>query len=206
MVNAEWRSYLTAHPACQDKPIRGTMSKRVSFHQEDFLLERIGMEDSLQMMRTKILSKKTPPEEITTLLAKGYPALAPLVPTLLEKLQDMNWPNAWQVARFLSTIGRPLLPYVRDILQGDDRVWQYWLLYALVERWDTELVAHIQAELFTLTQLTDKEEVDIAALSQLAKRQLIDDETFHQIVEQKKQLYQDTIIQEELDEIDHVHS
>lgn len=182
------------------------MSERVSFYREDFLLERIGMEESLQMMRTKILSKKTPPEEITALLAKGYPVLAPLVPTLLEKLQDMNWPNAWQVAQFLSTIGRPLLPYVRDILQGDDRVWQYWLLHALVESWDTELVAHIQAELFTLMQLTDKEEVDIAALSQLAKRQLIDDETFHQIVEQKKQLYQDTIIQEELDEIDHVHS
>jgi hypothetical protein len=164
------------------------------------------MEDSLQMMRTKILSKTTPPEEITALLAKGYPALAALVPTLLEKLQDMNWPNAWQVATFLATIGKPLLPYVRDILQGDDRIWQYWLLHALVERWDNELVTHIQAELFTLTQLTDKEEVDIAALAQLAKRQLIDDETFHHIVEQKKQLYKNMTIQQELDEIDHAHS
>ncbi len=52
---------------------------------------------------------------------------------------------------------------VRGILQSDDRVWQYWLLHVLVEKWNKELVAEIQTELLTLTQLTDKEEVDIAA-------------------------------------------
>ncbi|HET8844039.1 MAG TPA: DUF5071 domain-containing protein [Ktedonobacteraceae bacterium] len=158
------------------------------------------------MMQTKILSKETPPEEITALLAQGYPALAALLPTLLEKLQDINWPNAWQVADFLATIGKPLLPHVRTILQGDDRGWQYWVLNVLVETWDNELVAHIQAELLTLTQLTDTEEVDIAALSQLAKRQLIDAQKLHQIIEQKKQLYQNASIQEELNEIDQAHS
>jgi hypothetical protein len=160
------------------------------------------MEDSLQTMRAKILSKKTSQEEIAAILAQGYPALADLLPTLLEKLQDMNWPNASQVATFLTTIGRPVLPYVRDILQGNDRVWQYWLLHVLVEEWDKELVAEIQTELFTLAQLTDKEEFDIAALEQLTKRQLIDKEALHQIIRQKKQLYQNITIQQELDEID----
>src|SRR4051794_23281462 len=41
----------------------------------------------------------------------GYPAVAPILPELLEWLQDYNWPVAHILAPFLASIGEPLVPH-----------------------------------------------------------------------------------------------
>ncbi len=62
----------------------------------------------------------------------GYPAVAPILPVLLEWLQDMNWPVARVLAPFLAGIGAPLESAVREVLDGHDYIWTYWVLREVV--------------------------------------------------------------------------
>ncbi len=57
----------------------------------------------------------------------GYPAVEPILDELLEWLKDCNWPVATDLYPFLSSIGAPLAPHIRCILQTDDYTWQYWI-------------------------------------------------------------------------------
>lgn len=65
-------------------------------------------------------------------VAAGYPAVAPIVPDLLEWLQDMNWPVANVLAPFLASIGEPLVPHIRHIFETDDELWKYWMIVAIL--------------------------------------------------------------------------
>ncbi len=62
----------------------------------------------------------------------GYPKVAPILPELLEWLQDINWTVARPLAPFLASIGEPLIPHIRHILQTDDDIWKYWVLSYVV--------------------------------------------------------------------------
>jgi hypothetical protein len=65
-------------------------------------------------------------------VAAGYPAVEPVLGDLLTWLQDMNWPVAQVLAPFLATIGLPLASHVRAVLDGDDLVWKYWIVRAVL--------------------------------------------------------------------------
>ena len=52
----------------------------------------------------------------------------PIIPDLLEWLQDMNWPVAGPVADYLETIKEHLTEDILKILKGDDDIWKYWTL------------------------------------------------------------------------------
>jgi hypothetical protein len=62
----------------------------------------------------------------------GYPAIAPLLPRLLEWVQDENWPVAMTLLPFLQTIGLPLAPHLRLILKTDDEPWKGIVIRNLV--------------------------------------------------------------------------
>ena len=62
----------------------------------------------------------------------GYPSVAPIVPELLEWLQDCNWPVAHVLAPFLASIGEPLVPHVARVMSSDDYVWKYWMIGAIM--------------------------------------------------------------------------
>src|SRR5690348_13441096 len=62
----------------------------------------------------------------------GYPAIAPVLPGLFEWVQDMNWPVAGEVASFLSSLGGAVQPQVKTVLEGDDGMWKYWVLSAII--------------------------------------------------------------------------
>jgi len=66
-------------------------------------------------------------EKAAALVALGYPAVAPVLPQLLEWMQDYNWPVAQVLKPLLAGIGRPLVPHIRAVLHGNDAVWKYWL-------------------------------------------------------------------------------
>lgn len=62
----------------------------------------------------------------------GYPTVAPILPDLLDWLQDMNWPVAKPLAPFLASVGEPLIPHIRYILEANDDIWKYWVLSSVV--------------------------------------------------------------------------
>ena len=70
----------------------------------------------------------------------GWPGVQPVISELLEWIQDYNWPVAHTLAPFLASIGRPLAPYLRPIFEGDDEVWKYWVIDAVLAKAPSELV------------------------------------------------------------------
>jgi hypothetical protein len=62
----------------------------------------------------------------------GFPAVTPILPEILEWFQDGNWPVAHALHDFVTSIGPPLAPYIRPILNGDDEGWKYFILVRVV--------------------------------------------------------------------------
>lgn len=78
-------------------------------------------------------------DNAATVLKKiGYPRIEPIIPGLLEWLQDLNWPGAQTVVDIFRDIDNDVLkPYIRDALiradDEDDEMWIYWLKYLIEE-------------------------------------------------------------------------
>jgi hypothetical protein len=73
-------------------------------------------------------------------VALGWPGVKPVISELLEWIQDYNWPVAHMLAPFLAAVGRPLAPCLRPIFAGDDEVWKYWVIDAVLAHAPDELV------------------------------------------------------------------
>jgi hypothetical protein len=82
---------------------------------------------------TALLPKhKHDTDRVQTIVELGLPAVEPMLPALLEWMQDMNWPVARALQPFLASIGGPLAPHVRRVLETDDNVWKGWVLRYVV--------------------------------------------------------------------------
>ena len=86
---------------------------------------------------TNELTKLLPEDKIDTgkaeaLVAMGFPAVEPVLPAMLEWMQDLNWPVAQVFRPFLAGIGAPLAPLVRNVLATNDEVWKYWMLCSVI--------------------------------------------------------------------------
>jgi hypothetical protein len=106
--------------------------------------------------------------------ALGFPTINPILPDLLEWLQDINWPVAPVVADLLAKAGVEIAPHINAVLKGDDGVWKYWILTSLAEHLHRDVWTLIEADVERLSRSpTDRdrdEEVDIAAGEVLALR------------------------------------
>ncbi len=91
-------------------------------------------------------------------VAAGYPAVEPVLPALMEWLQDLNWPVARVLAPFLASIGAPLLPHVRAVLASGDDVWKYGIVGRLVGESDV-LPRQLRAELVRLVEAPTASEI-----------------------------------------------
>lgn len=58
----------------------------------------------------------------------------PLLPGLMEWIQDMNWPIAAEVAELLLNCPNEIVPLIKDVFITDDDIWKYWCLEVLVKR------------------------------------------------------------------------
>ena len=85
-------------------------------------------------------------ERAEAIIALGFPAIEPILPALLEWMQDINWPVAQVLEPFLTGIGCPLAPHVRHVLETDDNVWKDWVLRCIVAK-SAELQAMLRPEL-----------------------------------------------------------
>lgn len=66
------------------------------------------------------------------IIAAGYPAVEPLLPRLIEWMQDANWPVARVLAPFLAGIGKPMEGHILQVLATTDEIWKYWVLECIV--------------------------------------------------------------------------
>jgi len=102
-----------------------------------------------------------------------FPEIEPIVPALLEWLQDSNWPVAGVLAPHLAAIGEPLAPYIRSVLRGSDGGWKYSLIHSVV-RQSYPLCESLAGELQRLaaspTENDELEEVHLAAAEALKER------------------------------------
>ncbi|MDV6379477.1 DUF5071 domain-containing protein [Sporosarcina sp. GW1-11] len=57
----------------------------------------------------------------------------PLLPDLLEWIQDMNWPIAFGVVEVLSAYPQEIVPHIKRVFLTEDAVWKYWCLEQIVK-------------------------------------------------------------------------
>ena len=71
--------------------------------------------------------------------------------SLLEWLQDINWPVAQVLAPFFATVGADLAPYVRPVLESQDDVWKYHVIESVVSH-SMSLTQALEGELRRIVQ------------------------------------------------------
>ena len=97
-------------------------------------------------IRTLIPQTKFDIDRAEQVVTTGYPGVEPILPELLEWIQDCTWPVARILAPFLGSIGTPLIPHIRRILATDDTIWKYWTLSYLVQG-SPDVVAALREDL-----------------------------------------------------------
>ena len=109
-------------------------------------------------------------ERAKAVVEAGYPTVTPILPRLLEWLQDYNWPVAQILAPFLASIGSPLIPYIQRVLNTDDDIWKYWIISTIVHN-SLELATAYKVELQRLAYLPTQRE-SIEELDEVAREVL----------------------------------
>lgn len=89
----------------------------------------------------------------------GYPAVAPILPDLLEWLQDMNWPVAQVLEPFLTSIGAPLIPHIRKIFATDDHIWKRWIISTIMTQ-AREVAEAYRSDLERIAYSPTEEEIE----------------------------------------------
>ena len=67
-------------------------------------------------------------ETVEKLEKLSFEQLKPIIPELLEWLQDMNWPIARPVADILEPHIDKIVPEIIKIFKTDDGMWKYWVI------------------------------------------------------------------------------
>ncbi len=93
---------------------------------------------------------KSDSEHTRAIVALGYPAVAPVLPELLEWLQDCNWPISGSISIFLASIGEPVIPHIRHVFGGNDGIWKYWCIAALIRKMPRALAETLRSDLMQL--------------------------------------------------------
>ncbi|MBE8728077.1 DUF5071 domain-containing protein [Flavobacterium hungaricum] len=62
----------------------------------------------------------------------SFNQIQPIVPDLLEWLQDCNWPVARSILEILRPLVDQITPEILEVLNGNDGVWKYWILQNLI--------------------------------------------------------------------------
>ena len=93
--------------------------------------------------------------------------IRPLLPGLMEWLQDLNWPIATEVVELLLTFPNEIVPLVKDVLATNDPVWKYWCLECVVKGLPVELRTQFKVDLERLIEKPTPDE-KLEELDQLA--------------------------------------
>ena len=116
----------------------------------------IGIADDLRVL---LPQDKSDLERVTLLQRAELPTLRALAVPLLVWLQDRNWPIAAPVVGLLRQVPDALPTAIREILQGDDEIWQSNVLTELVAHWPPEMRAKLDGEIDALAARTTDEDL-----------------------------------------------
>ncbi|SDL61702.1 DUF5071 domain-containing protein [Paenibacillus jilunlii] len=120
--------------------------------------------------------------------------IIPLLPELLEWLQDMNWPIAAEIVDLLSKYTSETIPHVKTVFSQSDTGWIYNILLYLINEWDTDLVSRLSSSLRELAQTIDiYEDTDLLSIKILWKHQLIDLNEATTLLARKQSLIEDSL-------------
>ncbi|QDT01340.1 DUF5071 domain-containing protein [Adhaeretor mobilis] len=86
------------------------------------------------------------------LIALGHPAVSPVLPDLLEWLQDCNWPVSKPIGDFLTTLPNEMAPLIWTVLRGNDHVWKYWCIFRLISTMPADTAEQFRSELARLAE------------------------------------------------------
>jgi hypothetical protein len=115
----------------------------------------------------KLPSDKFDFERVNKIKKSEKKDIIPLLPGLLEWIQDMNWPIAPEIAEILMTFPKEIVPHIRNVLSTDDDIWKFWCLEYLVKKFSTEDKELLKTELIRLSTTPTEgemlEEVDLKA-------------------------------------------
>ncbi|MFF2089381.1 DUF5071 domain-containing protein [Paenibacillus sp. NPDC058174] len=129
----------------------------------------------MQMKDTFLPKNKHDIESVEALSGLERSLVLPLLPKLLEWLQDFNWPIASGIVDLLSKYKNEIIPHIEEILSMHDMIWSYNILTYLIQDWDTEYVSVLSSSLRELAQTMDYDEgTDLLAIETLWSHRLIE--------------------------------
>lgn len=67
-------------------------------------------------------------ESVENLKNFSFDEIQPIVPDLLQWLQDCNWPVSKPIVNFLLPYTDNISADILEILTGTDEIWKYWIL------------------------------------------------------------------------------
>lgn len=110
------------------------------------------------------------------------------IPELLAWLQDMNWPGALEISNFLQKQVDLCLEPIKQILNGDDNIWKYHILFSIVSEWDIDNQRKLSEELISLAKGNDPEEVHLLAHELCIKCQIVKTAVSNELEDTNKDL------------------
>lgn len=91
-------------------------------------------------------------ERVYKLKTMDHTDLLPLLPGLMEWMQDMNWPIAKEVAELLLLFPNEIVPLIKNVFATNDDVWKYWCLVVLIKRLPKESRSLLKSDLIRLIE------------------------------------------------------
>ncbi len=86
--------------------------------------------------------------------------LIPLLPDLIEWLQDINWPVASELSKLLMPMEDELIPHIKEIVNSNDSQWKYCILSNLVRNFTTMNKVRLKDELMRLSINPSNEDIE----------------------------------------------
>ena len=98
----------------------------------------------------------------------SFEEIKPIIPDLLEWLQDMNWPIAGPVAEILKPFSDSIVPEIIKILKTNDGLWKWGILTALARTTTNQmLLTEIERMAKFPTRDEIEEELNVEAIAVL---------------------------------------
>ncbi|OXM82304.1 DUF5071 domain-containing protein [Paenibacillus rigui] len=86
-------------------------------------------------------------ESVEKLKKLNLEEIKPILPELLEWLQDMNWPIAQEIETLLLSFQEQLIPYIKNVLNTNDGTWKYFLLHGLINKLPKHVLKDLKTDL-----------------------------------------------------------
>ncbi|THF78463.1 DUF5071 domain-containing protein [Cohnella fermenti] len=99
-------------------------------------------------------------DRINDLKKLSLDQIRPILPDLLEWLQDINWPIAIEVEEILIGFQEELVPHLKNIFNVVDGQWKYFLLYGLIKRLPDEVLVELKEDLERMLYYPTRDEID----------------------------------------------